>query len=653
MGPERSPRRTSKRSVAKGGSGVDLDTHQELITRLYHTEEKSLEEVMRIISEEWNINVSERVFKGKISQWNIQRNLSRNDVAAALHLARRAERNERTCKVYIRDKHVSWERIHEYLRKKKISAESLVESDPCDVIPPYITVEVVDSAATTPLLSIPPIEPGLDLVTSYNYPPHSALNGSHATTMAPSSGSLAKTTPRHDLANGSYNAAFGEAASVTLSAETYQKHLPLPWQHDQVGQVARRELAESTSESLTTIVQQSVGDLIDTTDPPVESPEMLNFYGFMSVTPSSVGRVPGQSQSISPLSYTKSSLYPQDHLLDDTMEAEQHKHYSSNDGSYSHSQVGSDTLQPLDWPAYFLSRSIWALLRKKDGLYHEAELAMKDASKSFERMVANRHGSCLTSLNYLLGLLEAHGKRDVAMELLGKFSVAASSMKSSPETESVKRTIRFKMDIFSGLKVEEMFPPATFRDIHSCFERSWGPNSPSTLACLCNLGWRLAGDKGAKRHEEALEVLSQARVSLEQNLGHDNPQTIMCLNVLARVLYNLGNYPEALEVMDISMSRITTQFPAEYHPFRVAARRRHALFMEKVRSGNAEPILRDVASKRFRVLGPDCALTQGSMKELRDFLRDQGRHDDANNALEAIKESASSISCGESVVPLF
>ena len=58
MAPERSPRRTSKQSVAKGGSGVDLDIHQELITMLYHTEKKSLEEVRKIMSKDFDINVS-------------------------------------------------------------------------------------------------------------------------------------------------------------------------------------------------------------------------------------------------------------------------------------------------------------------------------------------------------------------------------------------------------------------------------------------------------------------------------------------------------------------------------------------------------------------------------------------------------------------
>lgn len=39
-------------------SGVDLDSHRALITRLYHIEKKPLKEVMRSIHEEFSINAS-------------------------------------------------------------------------------------------------------------------------------------------------------------------------------------------------------------------------------------------------------------------------------------------------------------------------------------------------------------------------------------------------------------------------------------------------------------------------------------------------------------------------------------------------------------------------------------------------------------------
>jgi Clr5 domain len=58
MAPKRSSRQAERQYMVEGGSGVDLDPHRELIARLYHIEKMSLKKVMRIMSEEYNINVS-------------------------------------------------------------------------------------------------------------------------------------------------------------------------------------------------------------------------------------------------------------------------------------------------------------------------------------------------------------------------------------------------------------------------------------------------------------------------------------------------------------------------------------------------------------------------------------------------------------------
>jgi uncharacterized protein YlxP (DUF503 family) len=44
--------------MPRGASGVALDSHQELITKLYHIERRPLKEVVGIIKEKFNINVS-------------------------------------------------------------------------------------------------------------------------------------------------------------------------------------------------------------------------------------------------------------------------------------------------------------------------------------------------------------------------------------------------------------------------------------------------------------------------------------------------------------------------------------------------------------------------------------------------------------------
>ncbi|KAF7513438.1 hypothetical protein GJ744_008732 [Endocarpon pusillum] len=115
---------------------------------------------------------------------------------------------------------------------------------------------------------------------------------------------------------------------------------------------------------------------------------------------------------------------------------------------------------------------------------------------------------------------------------------------------------------------------------------------------------------------------------------------IMCLTTLARVRYNLNRNSEALALMSTAMDRIDKRF-FDYHPYRFAALRRWSMFMQKVGGHDAEPILREVATKRLRVLGPASGLTRSSMKELKTLLIKQGRNDGAENMLRDLRDAAS------------
>jgi iron-sulfur cluster repair protein YtfE (RIC family) len=118
----------------------------------------------------------------------------------------------------------------------------------------------------------------------------------------------------------------------------------------------------------------------------------------------------------------------------------------------------------------------------------------------------------------------------------------------------------------------------------------------------------------------------------------------MCLTTLARVLYNLNKNFEALAVMSTAMDRIVKRF-FDYHPSRLAALRRLSMFIQKVGGHDAEPILREVATKSLRVLGPASGLTKSSMKGLKTLLIKQGRNDDAENMLRDLVDAASRLEC--------
>ncbi|KAF7504569.1 hypothetical protein GJ744_002064 [Endocarpon pusillum] len=203
---------------------------------------------------------------------------------------------------------------------------------------------------------------------------------------------------------------------------------------------------------------------------------------------------------------------------------------------------------------------------------------MRVATTIFAEMIAIRHESCLTSLSLLTALLEAHGKREVTTCLLDKFKAAALSMKHLPEKDSVVLTVRFMSDIMSAIKMESLSNLDDLKTVLNDFERYCGQGSPSTLVCLRHLGWRLAGEKDVVRLNEGWDVLSRARSTAEKILHPCDPQTIMCLTMLARVLHNLDRRREALEVMRTAMKRMVIRFP-DYHPYRLSGLQTFSLFM--------------------------------------------------------------------------
>ena len=308
---------------------------------------------------------------------------------------------------------------------------------------------------------------------------------------------------------------------------------------------------------------------------------------------------------------------------------------------------------PQNYPQQLLAWSFQACLRYNEGLYDEADGLMRKASGVFGKMIRLRHGKCLTSLNILTVFLDVHGKREVASLLLDKFKATILIMKDIPEKESILLTIRFKNDIMCGLKPGKMSHPADLQRVYSDFKEHWGANSPSTLACLCNLGWRLAGeDEDPSKLEEAHDVLCRAREIGERFMGPNDLQTIVCLTILARVLDNLNRRIEALETMRAAMNRIENRFP-EYHPYRLAALRRFCLLVEQAGGESAEPVLREVAAKRFCVLGPSSKVVRQSIRELERILKSQGREFEAAGIDQAILEAASRLDSGLNKVELF
>lgn len=596
------------------------------------------------------------MFKDRLRLWNVKRNLSRTDVAAALQLIRQAERNGRPGNLYIRDEHVDRERIETYLRRAKESMDSiLAASDLGDHIPSHVQLRPLDSDITMPF-STPLTQPGPSLKTS-----NSMYNGSlistipstsrSSTELAESNIATAESSQKHGEANGGENTACGDMTSGSPSADRNQGRIATQLDLDQPE--AFLQLGGFTDLAYpTNTVQQFSRHLIDRRELPVALPDLLDLSLRMSASPSPDEPSSGCSTISSGLD--ESSLCHRRNALEEAAGMDHYERHQAKDESREELrfETAGFQIEPRNYTANFLAFSITGCLRLNEGMDDAAESAMRVATMIFAEMIAIRHESCLTSLSLLTALLDAHGKREVTTCLLDKFKAAALSMKDLPEKDSVVLTIRFMSDIMSGIKIESLSSPEDLKKVFNDFERYWGPGSPSTLVCLCHLGWRLAGEKDAERLTEGWDVLSRARSTAEQILDPCDPQTIMSLTMLARVLHNLNRHPEALEVMRTAMDRIIIRFP-DYHPYRLSGLRRFSLIMQELGPYDAEPILREVAAKRLRVLGPDSHLTQASMKELKELLIEKGRTDEAENAWRDTTEVASRLFRGVSIACSF
>ena len=315
-------------------------------------------------------------------------------------------------------------------------------------------------------------------------------------------------------------------------------------------------------------------------------------------------------------------------------------------------QDQSGPTQSPCYPKDLLEHCVYACLCKVEREHDNRKRALKKAAEVFKSLIINRHELSITTLFFILALLDAHWRRDVKADLLAECLATCSSLGDIPVKKDVLLLIRSKLDSMEERKGNRDFDQAVLRDIYISFQSHWGPRSPSTLACLVNLCWRLAGDKDTGRVEEAVILLSHARTDLEEVLGDDDPQTIMCLTVLARALFNLGRPVDGLSIMQTALQRIGRKF-THCHPYHLAALGRLSKFMQKVNKGDPERILWAVASKRLKIFGSSSPLTQNSEKEVVSFLMKRGKHAEAEQAHTIIAAMASEVDPGTNVALLF
>ena len=269
-------------------------------------------------------------------------------------------------------------------------------------------------------------------------------------------------------------------------------------------------------------------------------------------------------------------------------------------------------------PQKFLSRFFGGCMLHTQGSAERAKDSFRHAGDILESMIRNCHPECLTALNIMLSVLEAHGQKDVAGEFLSTVLVfSQSTMNENPVAE----TTEFMVSVATR-RVEQ-----DIEVLNSIYERlkdRFGSESPSALVGLYHIAWRCA--MAEEHRERALQTLTELIRSATEILGASHFLTITCMTTMARVLSYVRTEGESLSLMRQAIWSIDLRY-ASFHPYRLEVLHRLAmLLIEMHRERDAESILSGVVVDRAHVLGVHNDLTVRSLELFQEALASRGEN---------------------------
>ncbi|MCJ1353456.1 MAG: hypothetical protein MMC33_003442 [Icmadophila ericetorum] len=102
----------------------DWLTHQERITQLYLTENKTLRYVMTYMKEQHGFNATAKIYKSQFTQWGVFKN-NREQEAIPI-LRKRLEHSRKPIDVQLRGRCVQLHRLENYAKRKKITNNDII-----------------------------------------------------------------------------------------------------------------------------------------------------------------------------------------------------------------------------------------------------------------------------------------------------------------------------------------------------------------------------------------------------------------------------------------------------------------------------------------------------------------------------------------------
>ncbi|KAF7508836.1 hypothetical protein GJ744_008713 [Endocarpon pusillum] len=564
--------------------------YRQEIETLYCEEGWKLNRIRTWMQQQHNITASPKQIKDKITSWGLGKNLRENDLAPLLLAFQRAESDPGRPQVKLRGRIMERSQVNAYLKRKgKADQDILATIDANQRLPRNI---------------------------KYFYPENPSLNihpdGQHLNIISP----LTLTTP-------SWTATYSEQSTPASQHEPTVEHRPrmdlerpkeLPHFHlqeslDRSNADNRQELSSSNASS-PDVLPEPV-NLLESFDMPESFNSVMNQILGLD---SSAGPEPSQPSQMSFFD-----------MLSGTRRVSNYEELTCGlDRQFRLSMIAVKDVDGqqsrVDLAQRFLGCFFGGCVLRRQNALEGATDYFRHAEKLLKFMIEKYHPECLSALNGMLPVLEAHGQNQPAGEFLSNVLFFSQAMPNNPVAATAEFLIQVATRQLKGLAVEVKH----LEDIHQHLKDRFGAESSSALVGLYHIAWRCA--KEEKHRERALQILAELVPLASKIMGPLDFLTITSMVTKARVLSYVRTKKESIALLEQTIPMIDQKY-ALSHPYRLEVLHRLAtLLIDTHRAQDAENILRGVIEQRIVVLGPKNSLTKRSVECLQKAILATGRY---------------------------
>ena len=298
-------------------------------------------------------------------------------------------------------------------------------------------------------------------------------------------------------------------------------------------------------------------------------------------------------------------------------------------------------------PGEFINLYLLSCTLNFERCHEAAHQVAAQAFKIYGLLIEQNHRHALTSLNAVMIILLDYTRGEQAINLVFRArKTAAERLKiNHPLVRTIDYMLRQARGDYTTTQVNQM------REVYNSFCTRLSPRHPHSLVAGYELAWRMAVPGEDKTDwQEALGLLDKIKTDSDGTLGATHMHSISILMTKSRVLRDLREFPNALEVISEAMDRIKGAFLPK-HPYLLEAKTWYApLLFKAYRDDEAGREWVDAALGRVELLGREHALSKKSIEAAEDFFYTTERQSQAVEFVAQLNEAEIRYRQGKSVL---